>query len=328
MVKVAPEQQALHGRHRRPRRDPPGTVHTFHLRPVLHGSVGGLSVAMGAFFLGFPIYGLFTPGFYKGSSAWETAGTLLLGCGVGLVCAWIGIRQFRNGAQVSGHKLTIRNELRTYTVDAADIRAITLQPKCVGQGGTRWVARVELTANSIWIDNFDCGPAGKSPKPDRAAAVEEVRALLGVRADDIGQPGNQPQPGTQDAEAECLLAGIVTDSEDPDRALREMIRQDRRGTAVTASEDGLDETQARINHREAIIRKSLGGISAILWIFLLIAIPDPSAGETDVSLPAWLWWGIGIAGGMLALTVLAFRANVPRRIAEIITTNSSEFDVR
>jgi hypothetical protein len=143
---------------------------------------------MGAFFLGFSIWGLFSPGFYKGSSAWETAGTLLLGCGIGLVGAWIGIRQFRNGAQVSGHKLTIRNELRTYTVDAADIRAISLQPKRVGEGGTRWVARVELTANSIWIDNFDCGPAGRPPRPDRAATVEEVRALLGVRAGYMERP--------------------------------------------------------------------------------------------------------------------------------------------
>ena len=52
------------------------------------------------------------------------------------------------------------------------------------------------------------------------------------------------------------------------------------------------------------------------------AIADP-----DVSLPAWLWWGIGIAGVMLALTVLAFRTNIPRRIAEKITANSNEFDV-
>jgi hypothetical protein len=284
-------------------------------------------LAIGAFFFVWPIVGLFTPGFYKGSSAWETVGTLLMGCGVGLVCAWVGIRQFRNGAQVSGQKLTIRNQLRTYTVNAADIRAITLQPKSE-PNNTYWVARVELTANSIWIDNFDCGPARKPPKPDRAATVEAVRALLGVRADDIRQPGNQPQPAAEDAEADRLLAGMVAASGDPDRALRERIRQGRKGTAITASEDGLDETQARINHIEAIIRKSLGWIDGILCLFLIIAIPDPSSGETDASLPAWLWWGIGIAGVMLALTVLAFRANVPRRIAEIITANSNEFDVR
>jgi hypothetical protein len=173
-----------------PSGQPPGGTHTFHLRPVLHGFVGLLSMAIGAFFLGFPISGLFIPGFYKGSSVWETAGGLLMGVLIALVCTWTAIRQFRNGAQVSGHKLTIRNEIRTYTVNAADIHAITLQPKS-GPNDTYWVARVELTSGkNIWIDNFDCGPAGKPPKPDRAATVEEVRALLGVGADGMGQPEN------------------------------------------------------------------------------------------------------------------------------------------
>ena len=189
MARVTPEQQASHARHRGPRRDPPGTVHTFHLRPVLHGFVGGMCVAIGAFFFVFPVVGLFIPRFYKGASAGETAGILLLACGALLVCGWAGIRQFRNAAQVSGQKLTIRNQLRTYTVDAADIRAITLQPKSGGEGGRIWVARVELTGgDSIWIDNFECGLAGEPPRPDRVAAVEAVRALLGVRADDMGQP--------------------------------------------------------------------------------------------------------------------------------------------
>src|SRR3974377_1323315 len=71
-AKVTSERQALRARHRRPRPDPPGRTHTFHLRPVFHGFVGGLGLAIGAFFLGFPIDGLFTPGFYKGSSAWGT----------------------------------------------------------------------------------------------------------------------------------------------------------------------------------------------------------------------------------------------------------------
>jgi len=217
MVKVAPEQ-ALRGRHRRPHRDPPGRTRTFHLRPVFHGFVGLLSMTMGVFFLGFPISGLFIPGFYKGSSAWGTAGLLLMGVLIALVCTWAAIRQFRNGAQVSGHKLMIRNEIRTYTVDAADIRAITLQPKG-SQNGHYWVARVELTSGKgIWIDNFDCGPAGNPPKPDRAAAVEEVRVLLGVRADDRGQEGNPPQPGARDAEADRLPAGMVAGRQDPDRA--------------------------------------------------------------------------------------------------------------
>ena len=372
MAKMTPEQQALHGRHRRPPRDPPGKTHTFHLRPVFHGFVGVLGVAIGAFFIGFPIYGLFTPGFYSDFHTGDVWWMLLIGGGA-LVFAWMGIRQFRNGAQVSGHELTIRNELRTYRVDAADIRAITLQPKN-SQNGPYWVAQVELTdGKSIWIDNFECGPVRKPPRPDRLAAVEEVRALLGLRADDMGQPENQPQPDAEDAETERLLAGMMADSEtqawinhidamaemtpeqealyalnwnvsrselsmpgqlEYDRLRQEHPAQQReltrraRGWKHTVSEDGLNETQARINHIEAIIRKSLGWIDGILCLFLVIAIPDPSAGETDVRLPTWLWWGIGIAGVMLALTVLAFRVNVPRRIAEIITANSNEFDVR
>jgi hypothetical protein len=75
MANVAPEQRVLTGRHRRPRRDRSGSTHSVHLRPVLHEFVG------------------------------------VLGYGSGLVCGWIGIRQFRSGAQVSGDKLTIRNEL-------------------------------------------------------------------------------------------------------------------------------------------------------------------------------------------------------------------------
>ena len=182
--------RSLHCASPRPRRARHGRTHTFHLRPVKHGFVGILGVALGAVFVVWPIVGLFTPGFYNDFHAGDLW-WILLGAGGGLVFAWIGIRQFRNGAKVSGHKLMIRNELLTYTVDAADIRAITLQPKS-SSNGDYWVARVELTSGkSMWIDNFDCGPAGKPPKPDRAAAIEEVRALLGVRADDIRQPGSQ-----------------------------------------------------------------------------------------------------------------------------------------
>jgi hypothetical protein len=372
MAKVAPEQQALHGRDRRPRRDPSGKTQTFHLRPVFHGFAGVLGVAIGAFFIGFPIYGLFTPGFYSDFHTRDVWLMLLIGGGA-LVFAWMGIRQFRNGAQVSGHELTIRNELRTYRVDAADIRAITLQPKN-SQNGPYWVAQVELTGGkSIWIDNFECGPVPKPPRPDRLAAVEEVRALLGLRADDMGQPENQPQSDAEDAEAERLLAGMMADSKAPAvtvsedglnetqawinhmQAMAEMtpeqealyalnwnvsrselsmpgqleydrLRQEHpapqreltpraRGWKHTVSEDGLNKTQAQINHIEAIIRKSLRWIDGILCLFLVIALPDSAAGETDVSLPTWLWWGIGIAGVMLALTVLAFRTNVPRRMA-------------
>ncbi len=101
-----------------------------------------------------------------------------------------GIRSFRIQAQVSDKKLTIRNALRTYTVDSADIRAITLQPHTNGQHRTsHWIARAELTdGKSIWIDSLDCGPARWPPEPDLEAAAEEFRALLGAAEGDIAPP--------------------------------------------------------------------------------------------------------------------------------------------
>lgn len=110
MAKVAPDQRAWQGRHRRTRRDPSGSTHSVHLRPVLHGFAGVLCMAMGAFFLGFLTVGPFIPGLYDDFHAGDVW-ALLPGYGLGLVCVRIGIRQFRNGAQVSGHKLTLRNEL-------------------------------------------------------------------------------------------------------------------------------------------------------------------------------------------------------------------------
>lgn len=292
----------LRARHRK--------IHTFHLHPVRHAFVGGLCAAIGAFFLGFPVYGLFSPGFYKGSSAWETAGLLLMGVLVALVCAWVGIHQFRCGAQVSGQKLMIRNELRSYAVDAADIRALTIEPK-QGPNASYWVARIELTSGKgIWIDNFDCGRTSRPPKPDRVAIVAEVRALLGVGAEDI-----------QQSEAERLLSGTVTDSEDLDRVSREMTKSGLENEAANLNQGELDETLAQITRIEAIISKSLKWLDAVISLFLIIAIPDPAAGETDDNLPPWMWWGIGIAVAVLLLTLLALKTHVPRRIAELITTN-------
>jgi hypothetical protein len=117
-------------------------------------------------------------------------GTAIGAVGFGLACLWEGIRSFRIEAQVSGQKLTIRNELRTYTVGSGDIRAITLQPHTNGQHRTRhWIARAGLTGGkSIWIDSLDCGPARWPPEPDLEAAAEEFRALLGAAEGDIAPP--------------------------------------------------------------------------------------------------------------------------------------------
>jgi hypothetical protein len=100
---------------------------------------------------------------------------------------WMAIRSFRVGVQVSGQKLTIRNEFRTYVIPASSIRAITLKPHSRGQElFDHWMPRVELTrGRGVWIENFDCGRASRPPKPKLAAIVEEVRALLGVGTDDL-----------------------------------------------------------------------------------------------------------------------------------------------
>ena len=57
--------RSLHYASSRPRRARHGRTHTFHLRPIKHGLVGLLGLALGAVFVVWPIVGLFTPGFYN-----------------------------------------------------------------------------------------------------------------------------------------------------------------------------------------------------------------------------------------------------------------------
>lgn len=166
--------------------DRSGTTRTYRFFNGWQIIGGVLCMALGAFFAVFPIYGLFIPGFYKGSSAGGTAGLLLLGCVLGLVGAWLGIRQFRIRAQISSQKLMIRNTFRTYAIDASSIRAITVKYHSSGEGTAHWSPWVELTSGrGVWIDGIDCGNAGKPPRPARVAVVEEIQALLGVEGDDL-----------------------------------------------------------------------------------------------------------------------------------------------
>jgi len=131
-----------------------------------------------------------------GNSTWD----YIWGAGVGLVFVWVGIRMVRVGVHISSGKITTRGYLRTRTVSASEIRAITLQPHDNGEGRLRWIPRVELiSGKSFWIYSFDCGPESKPPKPEKAAAIEEVCALLGVGADDVGKLRSR-QPGGAVAE--------------------------------------------------------------------------------------------------------------------------------
>jgi hypothetical protein len=159
--------------------DRSGTTHTYRLFNGWQITGGVLCMTIVAFSAVFPISGLFTPGFYKGYSAGKTAGLVLLGCVIGLAVAWLGSRQFRIRAQVSGHKLMIRNTYRTYAIDASSIRAITVKEHSSGEGTAHWFPWVELTSGrGVWIDGIDCGRVGKPPRPERVAVVEEIQALL------------------------------------------------------------------------------------------------------------------------------------------------------
>ncbi len=168
--------------------DRSGTTHTFrvHRRVVL----AVICMVIGALFLPWGIAALFNPAAFQ-LNAWQE----LLFIGMGLFFMWAGICAFRGGVQVRGGKLIIRNELWARTIPASDILAITLEPKAVSEVATHWKPRVELTnGRSIWIDHLDCGPVKRPPQPDRAAAVEEIRALLGVRPGDSSAP-KSPHPG-------------------------------------------------------------------------------------------------------------------------------------
>jgi hypothetical protein len=165
--------------------DRSGTTHTFCFHRGRHLIAGIVCVVFGAAFLAMEVA---DP---RGRGAWRDVVLVIFG----LALVWMGIRQFRVGVQISGAKLTIRNDYRTRTVVASEIRAITLEPYAFGEVAKCWVPRVELTdGSSVWIDNFDCGPARRPPRPELAATVDEVRMLLWVRADDVSTPESR-QPG-------------------------------------------------------------------------------------------------------------------------------------
>lgn len=118
--------------------DRSGTTHTFRLQRGLLLACGIVAVAFGAACLGLAVAAPLT--------AWSPdvggKGDEVWAIGLGLLCLWFGIRLFRVGVQIRGEKLTIRSYLRTRTVGASEIRAITLQPKAISQGGATWISEV------------------------------------------------------------------------------------------------------------------------------------------------------------------------------------------
>ena len=159
--------------------DRSGTTHTFRLQRGLLLAGGIVALAFGVACLGLAVAAPLT--------AWSpnvgSKGDEILVIGLGFLCLWFGIRLLRVGVQVSGEKLTIRSYLRTRTVDASEIRAITLQPKAISQGGNIWIPQVDLIdGTNIWITSFECGPAARPPKLERVATVDELRKLLRVQS--------------------------------------------------------------------------------------------------------------------------------------------------
>lgn len=159
--------------------DRSGTTHTFRLQRGLLLAIAIVVLAFAIACLGLavadPLSGWSPNVGSKVDEVWVIGG--------GFLCLLFGIRLLRVGVQISGEKLTIRSYLRTRTVNASEIRAITMQPKTISQGGATWIPRVDLTdGTSIWITSFECGPAAAPPKLERVATVDEVRKLLGVKS--------------------------------------------------------------------------------------------------------------------------------------------------
>jgi hypothetical protein len=122
-----------------------------------------------------------------GSNIWDVI--LLVACGAS--CAWPAICQFRRGVRVTSQKLTITNEYWIRVIATSSIRAITLKPHVLAHR-EHWIPWVELTSGrGAWIDNFDCSLAGRPPRPELVAVVEEVRALLRVASDDLARPEDE-----------------------------------------------------------------------------------------------------------------------------------------
>ena len=160
--------------------DPSGTTHTFRFHRGLHLTGGILALAIGAACLAlavaFPLSGWSPDIGSKGDEIWIIGSALL--------CIWFGIRLFRVGVKVSGEKLTIRSYLRSHTVSAGEISAITLQSKPMNpQDPNHWIPRIDLTdGSSFWITNFDCGPAGQPPKAELAATVRRGPGASGCKS--------------------------------------------------------------------------------------------------------------------------------------------------
>jgi hypothetical protein len=192
--------------------DRSGTTRTFYSMRGFHVGFGVVLTAVG---VGMVVLGAVASAhphihFFQadgGESFPDIFGLIVLG----ILCAWIAVRMIRVEVRISAEKVTIRSYLRTRTVDASEIRAVSLQP-AAGSSGPRWLPRVEVAGGKdFWIWSFDCGPANKPPKPDKAATIQEIGALLGVETADPGaHPGlrhGYGSDGSPSPEADLIDGG-------------------------------------------------------------------------------------------------------------------------
>jgi hypothetical protein len=120
----------------------------------------------------------FSPaGRQSGLSVW---GATVLVAFFGVSIALLGTAMSRRGVIVSDGKVTIR-ALRSRTIEASEIRAVTLRSKGVAQ--PVWVPQVELANGKlIYLNALAGGSASEPPDPEQLATLDEFRALLGLRA--------------------------------------------------------------------------------------------------------------------------------------------------
>ena len=158
--------------------DRSGTTHIFRYRPFRRLFIGIIIAGGGAYCIAKAVRSL-----SNGTDRWWSVILLITVIGVLLSLVRMPFEEVR----LSDGKMIIRNIGRRRVINASEIRAITLEYKVSGAGGY-WEPKVHLTnGRSIWLKGFSTSVAG-TPDPKLVAIVDEIRALLGIRAEDTGLP--------------------------------------------------------------------------------------------------------------------------------------------
>lgn len=97
--------------------------------------------------------------------------------------AWFGVRFWRMGVKINSREMTVRNLSRTRVIAVEEIRRIDLAVKSGNHASPdNWVPRIGLAnGDSIWIEGLTCGVAKGPPEPKGVAALDELRALIGLQ---------------------------------------------------------------------------------------------------------------------------------------------------